>query len=44
LLIGQGGEDFLFLSGGDDQITLRIAGPLSPKTGRLSWREIDATN
>ena len=41
LLIGRGNEDFLFLSGGDDQITLRIAGPADPKTGRLSWRELE---
>ncbi|MEZ5549817.1 MAG: PilC/PilY family type IV pilus protein [Pseudomonadales bacterium] len=44
LLIGRGNEDFLFLSGGDDQITLRIAGPADPKTGRLSWRELEEAN
>ena len=44
LLVGSGDEDFLFLSGGDDQITLRIAGPQDSKTGRLSWRELNEAN
>jgi hypothetical protein len=43
VLSGTGYDDFLFLSGGDDQIALRIAGTLSGKTGRLSWREVDET-
>ena len=41
VLIGSGDSDFLFLSGGDDQLTLRVKGADSPKTGRLSWRELD---
>ncbi len=41
VLLGTGSTDFLFLSGGDDQLTLRVAGPDNPKTGRLSWRELD---
>ncbi len=44
VLLGTGDADFLFLSGGDDQVTLRIAGPDDPKTGRLSWRELDDAN
>ena len=44
MLVGSGSDDFLFLSGGDDQITLRIAGPLASKTGRLSWRELSEAN
>ena len=44
MLVGLGSDDFLFLSGGDDQITLRIAGPLGEKTGRLSWRELSESN
>ncbi|MCZ6854552.1 MAG: hypothetical protein O7G86_11595, partial [Gammaproteobacteria bacterium] len=44
MLVGSGGDDFLFLSGGDDQITLRITGPLDNKTGRLSWRELSEAN
>ncbi|TDJ31749.1 MAG: hypothetical protein E2O59_00255 [Gammaproteobacteria bacterium] len=44
MLVGSGSDDFLFLSGGDDQITLRIAGPLGEKTGRLSWRELNDAN
>ena len=39
-----GDADFLFLSGGSDQQTIRIAGPEDLKTGRLSWRELDDTN
>ncbi|MCZ6889863.1 MAG: PilC/PilY family type IV pilus protein, partial [Gammaproteobacteria bacterium] len=41
ILLGSGDDDFLFLSGGDDQLTMRIAGALTLKTGRLSWRQID---
>ena len=41
VLIGTGESDFLFLSGGDDQLTLRVGGTESSKTGRLSWRELD---
>ena len=44
LLLGTGGADFLFLSGGDEQISIRIAGAEDPKTGRLSWRELDDAN
>ncbi|HET6472676.1 MAG TPA: PilC/PilY family type IV pilus protein, partial [Pseudomonadales bacterium] len=44
LLLGNGSADFLFLSGGDEQITIRVAGPEDAKTGRLSWRELDSTN
>jgi len=44
LLLGSGDTDFLFLSGGDEQITLRIAGAEDPKTGRLSWRELEDAN
>ena len=44
VLLGTGEADFLFLSGGSDQQTIRIAGPEDPKTGRLSWRELDDAN
>jgi type IV pilus assembly protein PilY1 len=44
LLLGNGSADFLFLSGGDEQITIRVAGPEDSKTGRLSWRELDNAN
>jgi type IV pilus assembly protein PilY1 len=44
VLLGTGDADFLFLSGGSDQQTIRIAGPNDPKTGRLSWRELDDAN
>jgi len=44
LLLGTGAADFLFLSGGDEQITIRVAGPEDAKTGRLSWRELDTAN
>ncbi len=44
LLLGQGENDFLFLSGGDDQLTVRVAGAIDSKTGRLSWRELDDAN
>jgi type IV pilus assembly protein PilY1 len=44
LLLGTGDADFLFLSGGDEQITIRVAGPEDAKTGRLSWRELDNAN
>src|SRR5262249_31005669 len=44
LLLGTGSTDFLFLSGGDQQLTIRIAGGEDPKTGRLSWRELDDVN
>jgi type IV pilus assembly protein PilY1 len=44
VLLGTGDTDFLFLSGGDDQVTLRVAGAEDPKTGRLSWRELDDAN
>ncbi len=44
LLLGTGDADFLFLSGGDQQITIRVAGPEDAKTGRLSWRELDDAN
>ena len=44
LLLGSGDADFLFLSGGDEQITIRVAGPEDSKTGRLSWRELENAN
>jgi hypothetical protein len=44
LLLGTGDADFLFLSGGDEQITIRVAGAEDAKTGRLSWRELDDAN
>ncbi len=44
LLLGTGAADFLFLSGGDQQLTIRVAGPEDSKTGRLSWRELDDAN
>ena len=44
LLLGTGDADFLFLSGGDEQITIRVAGPEDAKTGRLSWRELENAN
>jgi type IV pilus assembly protein PilY1 len=44
LLLGSGDADFLFLSGGDEQITIRVAGAEDPKTGRLSWRELNNAN
>ncbi|MCP5180048.1 MAG: cadherin-like domain-containing protein [Pseudomonadales bacterium] len=40
MLVGTGDYDFLFISGGDEQVTLRIAPPEDQKTGRLSWREM----
>lgn len=40
MLVGTGDHDFLFVSGGDDQITLRLAPPEDQKTGRLSWRQL----
>ena len=40
MLVGTGDYDFMFISGGDDQITLRIAPPDDQKTGRLSWRQM----
>jgi len=44
LLLGDGDTDFLFLSGGDEQISLRVAQGGESKTGRLSWRELDDAN
>ncbi len=41
LLLGEGDTDFLFLSGGDEQVSLRVAQGGKSKTGRLSWRELD---
>jgi len=41
LLLGDGDTDFLFLSGGDEQISLRVAQDGKSKTGRLSWRELN---
>ena len=41
LLLGDGDTDFLFLSGGDEQLSLRVAQSGKSKTGRLSWRELD---
>jgi type IV pilus assembly protein PilY1 len=40
MLVGTGDFDFMFISGGDDQVTLRIAPPDDQKTGRLSWRQM----
>lgn len=40
LLVGSGDYDFLFLSGGDDQVAIRIAPPEDQKVGRLSWRQL----
>ena len=40
MLVGSGEHDFLFISGGDDQVTLRLAPPEDQKTGRLSWRQL----
>ncbi|MEZ5595953.1 MAG: PilC/PilY family type IV pilus protein [Pseudomonadales bacterium] len=40
MLVGTGDFDYLFVSGGDEQVTLRIAPPTDQKTGRLSWRQI----
>jgi hypothetical protein len=40
VLLGAGDNDFLYLSGGDDQVILRIAGPDEEKVGRRSWREL----
>jgi len=44
LLLGTGDADFLFLSGGDQQISIRVAGAEDVKTGRLSWRELENAN
>jgi type IV pilus assembly protein PilY1 len=44
LLLGSGDADFLFMSGGDEQLTIRVAGPEDAKTGRLSWRELEGAN
>ncbi len=41
VLSGTGDTDFLFLSGGSQQETIEIFGVGGPKTGRLSWRELD---
>jgi len=40
LLVGSGDFDFLFVSGGDDQVSIRIAPPEDQKVGRLSWRQL----
>ncbi|MBV1907631.1 MAG: cadherin-like domain-containing protein [Pseudomonadales bacterium] len=44
LLLGEGDTDFLFLSGGNEQISVRVAKNVANKTGRLSWRELDNAN
>lgn len=41
ILSGTGDTDFLFLSGGSEQQTIEIFGLGGPKTGRLSWRELN---
>ena len=41
---GEGGSDFLFISGGNETIGYRIDGINDSRTGRLSWRELDQTN
>ena len=37
---GDGGTDFLFVSGGNDTISFRIRDLPNPKTGRLSWTQL----
>ena len=42
-----GGEDdidYLFLSGGDQTISLQIRDINDNRTGRLSWRELETSN
>jgi type IV pilus assembly protein PilY1 len=41
---GEGGTDFLFVSGGRDTLAYRIEGISDARTGRLSWRELDQAN
>jgi type IV pilus assembly protein PilY1 len=41
---GEGDTDFLFVSGGDETVSFRIADLNDSRTGRLSWREIQETN
>jgi len=41
---GEGGTDFLFISGGTSTSALRIEDVLDNRTGRLSWRELDDAN
>jgi Tfp pilus tip-associated adhesin PilY1 len=41
---GEADTDFLFVSGGDETISFRIADLNDSRTGRLSWREIQETN
>ena len=38
---GSGGDDFLFVSGGNDTDSYKIKGILDDKTGRLSWNEVE---
>ena len=37
---GQGDTDFLFISGGNDTVSVRIEDVNDPRTGRLSWSEL----
>jgi Tfp pilus tip-associated adhesin PilY1 len=37
---GEADTDFLFISGGDETIAMRIADAASGRVGRLSWREV----
>ena len=41
---GEGGTDFLFVSGGDETTSFRIDDVNESRTGRLSWRELDDAN
>jgi len=41
---GEADTDFMFVSGGDQTILLRIADIGEDRTGRLSWRELLDTN
>ena len=43
--LGGGGDiDYLFVSGGNETISLEIIDENSGRTGRLSWRELNDSN
>ncbi|MEM8766847.1 MAG: PilC/PilY family type IV pilus protein, partial [Pseudomonadota bacterium] len=41
ILGGEGDTDWLFISGGNDTTSFRLADPNDNRTGRLSWQELD---
>ena len=41
---GEADTDFLFVSGGEETIALRIIDAATDRLGRLSWRQLEDNN